>query len=418
MPFPAAPFLSAVSFSSALFLSLLTFPRMGIFVAMFAGVPVVLAQLRYPALLLGTGAMVTSGGLVFLLASLLKNPMPGLSVLLYVGLCGLPALVVAAALQRGTKSLWIILLAATQILVFLGGVGFLLYERTSGELWTAVSKAVHQAVLLVMNTAIQNAQSTLTPDDKTRLLALEPMIYKTFLALIPGLFASLGLLTAMVLWGTTTALREKTGEVVRGTGPETFLLPDPLVFGFIASLALLLVPSLDVRIFGTNLLMLLGTLYSGQGVAILVNYIRKRGFGLWFWFVAGFFILLQPLFLAIFALVGILDVWVDFRGVRGSTGGGKNDSGRRVDNGGNPKDVSGPTNDSHRDALSFGLLCLGDREAHFLGTCGRRFRQYCSIWIPGHGCSSRGAGLDSGWPGLLVWSDLLRKENGQRRYLP
>lgn len=417
MPFPAAPFLSAVSFSTALFLSLLTFPRLGIFVAMFAGVPVVLAQLRYPALLLGTGAMVTSGGLVFLVASLLKTPMPGLSVLLYVGLCGLPALVVAASLQRGTKSLWIILLAATQILVFLGGIGFFLYEKTSGELWTAVSKAVHQAVLLVMNTAIQNAQSTLTPDDKTRLLALEPMIYKTFLALIPGLFASLGLLTAMVLWGTTTALREKTGEAVRGSGPETLLLPDPLVFAFIAALALLLVPSLDVRIFGTNLLMLLGTLYSGQGGAILVNYVRKRGFGLWFWFVAGFFVLLQPLFLAIFALVGILDVWLDFRGLRGSPGGGKSDSERTVDNGGDPRDVSGPKNDSHRDALSFSFLRLGDRKAHFLGTCRGRFRQRRSIRIPGHGCSTRGAWHDAGWTGLLVWSDLLREENGQRGHL-
>ena len=78
MPFPAAPFLSAVSFSSALFLSLLALPRLGVFVAMFAGVPIIMAQLRYPAVLLGTGAMVTSGGVIFLFASLIDR-LPGTS---------------------------------------------------------------------------------------------------------------------------------------------------------------------------------------------------------------------------------------------------------------------------------------------------------------------------------------------------
>lgn len=179
MPFPAAPFLSAVSFSSALFLSLLALPRLGVFVAMFAGVPIIMAQLRYPAVLLGTGAMVTSGGVIFLFASLLKTTMPGLAVLLYIGLCGLPALVVASLIRRGSPPLMIILSGAFQIVFFLGGIAFLLYEKTSGELWTALSKSLHQAVLIVMNTAIQNAQTTLTPDEKTRLMALEPMIYRS-----------------------------------------------------------------------------------------------------------------------------------------------------------------------------------------------------------------------------------------------
>lgn len=120
MPFPAAPFLSAVSFSSALFLSLLALPRLGVFVAMFAGVPIIMAQLRYPAVLLGTGAMVTSGGVIFLFASLLKTTMPGLAVLLYIGLCGLPALVVASLIRRGSPPLMIILSGAFQIVFFWG----------------------------------------------------------------------------------------------------------------------------------------------------------------------------------------------------------------------------------------------------------------------------------------------------------
>ena len=98
-PFPVAPFLSTVSFSTALYLSLLALPRVGILVAMFSGVPLVLAQLQFPSQLLGTGAMVTSGGLIFLLGSLLHNPIPGLQVLIYVGWCGLPALLTAEFLR-------------------------------------------------------------------------------------------------------------------------------------------------------------------------------------------------------------------------------------------------------------------------------------------------------------------------------
>ena len=367
MPFPAAPFLSAVSFSSALFLSLLALPRLGVFLAMFAGVPIVMAQIRYPAVLLGTGAMVTSGGLVFLVAAILKTSMPGLAVLLYVGLCGLPALVVATQMRRNAPPLRIILTGAFQIVFFLGGIAFLLYEKTSGELWSALSKSLHQAVLLVMNTAIQNAQTTLTPDEKTRLLALEPMIFKTIISIIPGMLASYGVMTAMALWGVSSALRESSGESSPEKGPEDFLLPDPLVFGLIASLALFLVPSLSVRIFATNLVMVVGALYAGQGIAILIHYVKKRKIGRWFWGVAAVFIALQPLFLVLFSIIGVIDVWMDFRTLRGPAGGGKI-SGKTLDHGENSKDVSGPTNDSHRDALSPSLLCIGNRKADLLGS--------------------------------------------------
>ncbi len=412
MPFPAAPFLSAVSFSSALFLSLLALPRLGVFVAMFAGVPIIMAQLRYPAVLLGTGAMVTSGGVIFLFASLLKTTMPGLAVLLYIGLCGLPALVVASLIRRGSPPLMIILSGAFQIVFFLGGIAFLLYEKTSGELWTALSKSLHQAVLIVMNTAIQNAQTTLTPDEKTRLMALEPMIFRTVVSIIPGMLASYGLLTAMALWGVPAALRKEETPTLSEKGPEDFLLPDPVIFLLIASLALFLVPTLSVRIIGTNLVMVLGALYAGQGVAILVHYVKKRKIGRWFWGVAALFVALQPLFFLLFSIIGVLDIWVDFRNLRGAAGGGRS-SGKTVDQGGNSKDVSTPTNDSHCDALPASLVRIGDWKTHLLGELGRRFRNDFPIWLTGYVHHVRNPGNDRGGAGLMVRTDLLWEKDSQ-----
>ena len=321
-PFPVLAFLSTVSFSSAMYLSLLSFPRIGIFVAMFSGVPIVLAQLRFPAVLLGTGSMVTAGGLIFLLGSLLHSPLPGLQVLIYIGWCGLPALVTAEFLKRRSPILPMILTASVQILFFTGGLWFYIYTKTHGHLLSDIEQAVHHAVTTVINTAIQNSKTTLTPSDQARILALEPLLYRSLVGLFPGLLGSLALMTAIILWATSVGFMEKNGKSEGFVGIERWTLPDPLVFGFIASLALLLVPIFNIRLWSTNALMLFGALYAGQGSGVLLSYIRKRNLGAWFWVIAGIFVLLQPMFLLILSLVGVLDIWLDFRHIRGNQGRG------------------------------------------------------------------------------------------------
>ncbi len=332
-PFPVGVFLSTVSFSTALYLSLLALPRVGILVAMFSGVPLVLAQIQFPAQLLGTGAMITSGGLIFLLGSLLHNPMPGLQVLIYVGWCGLPALLTAELLRRQVRILPMLFSTSFQILFFLGGIGLFLYMKTHGQIWTGFAQTIHGALDVVMNAAIKNSQTTLTPSDQARVLGLEPLIYRAFIALLPGVLSSLALLTAVTVWATTVGILESRNLSSGVLGIDRWVLPDPVIFALIASMALLLIPSFEIRVLGTNLVMVLGVLYVGQGAGVLLSYVRKRRLGAWFWLVSGVFILIQPMFLMILGIVGIIDIWADFRQLRGKSpgGDGSNEKGRFVE---------------------------------------------------------------------------------------
>lgn len=321
-PFPATVFLSTVSLSTALYLSLVAFPRIGIFVAMFSGLPIVLAQIRYPAVLLGTGAMVTSGGIIFLLGMLIHAPLPGLLALVYAGWCGLPALVTAEFLKRGFRVLPMVLASSLQILFFLGAIGFFLYSKTHGRLWEELQQSILHAIDLAMKSAIQNSQMALTPSDQSRLAALEPMIYRAVIGLLPGVLTSLALMTALIQWAGSVASMERMGNNGKVTGIDRWYLPDYLIFALIASLAFLLVPTFGFRLVGANLSMVFGVLYAGQGVGVLLSYIRRRKLGSWFWLVAGVFVLLQPIFLLIFSFVGVLDLWFDFRQIRGKGGQG------------------------------------------------------------------------------------------------
>ncbi len=345
---------------------MLALPRVGILVAMFSGVPLVLAQLQFPAQLLGTGAMVTSGGLVFLLGLLLHNPMPGLQVLIYVGWCGLPALLMAELLRRNVRVLPMVVSVTFQILFFLGGIGLFLYLKTHGQIWTNISQGIHGVVDSVMNTAIKNSQTSLTPAEQVKVLSLEPLIYQTFLGLVPGLFVSLSLMTSLVLWGTTVGVLES--RLIRpGTvGIDKWVLPDYLIFALIGGMGLLLVPTLGSRLLGTNFLMIFGSLYVGQGAGVLLSYVRKRKIGSWFWIVSGLFVLIQPMFLLILALVGVIDIWADFRQIRGNSegGGGSGEKSPYVDK--KMDDLSGGDG-GHRDSFRLFRLPNPDGRPCILG---------------------------------------------------
>lgn len=331
---------------------------------MFSGVPLILAQLRYPSVLLGSGAMVASGGLVFLLGSLMHSPMPALQVLVYVGCCGLPALVTAEFLKRRARVLPMVAFSSFQIIFFLGALGFTLYKSTHGTLWAEVAKSIHQAISIVIETAVRNSQTTLSPADLTRLASLEPLVYRTFLGLLPGILGAFSLMTSIALWATSVAMMEKSGEAEGLRGIDRWALPDPAIFGLIASLALLLVPVFNVRLASSNIVMIFGVLYAGQGLGVLVSYIRKKKFGSWFWLLAGVFMVLQPMFFLILSLVGVLDIWFDFRQIRGNagTGGGTDESEHRAKNEG----VAGKDRGDHGPSGP-GSLRIPERNAHCLG---------------------------------------------------
>ncbi|MBI3606192.1 MAG: DUF2232 domain-containing protein [Nitrospirae bacterium] len=91
---------------------------------------------------------------------------------------------------------------------------------------------------------------------------------------------------------------------------------DSLVWGLIGSGALVIVPSAIAKVIGGNLLILFMLLYFFQGLALMSDFFKRKEVRL-FWQVLSYMMLLiWPLLGAAVALLGLFDIWIDFRKVR------------------------------------------------------------------------------------------------------
>jgi uncharacterized protein YybS (DUF2232 family) len=91
---------------------------------------------------------------------------------------------------------------------------------------------------------------------------------------------------------------------------------DSLVWGLIGSGALVMVPSAIAKVIGGNLLILFMLLYFFQGLALMSDFFKRKEVRL-FWQVLSYMLLLiWPLLGVAVALLGLFDIWIDFRKVR------------------------------------------------------------------------------------------------------
>jgi uncharacterized protein YybS (DUF2232 family) len=89
--------------------------------------------------------------------------------------------------------------------------------------------------------------------------------------------------------------------------------PESLVWCIIASGLCLILPVQSIKIFGMNILILMLVVYFFQGIAILSFYFEKKQVSRMFKICFYLFILMQQLFILLVAVMGLFDVWGDFR---------------------------------------------------------------------------------------------------------
>lgn len=90
-------------------------------------------------------------------------------------------------------------------------------------------------------------------------------------------------------------------------------LPEPLVWGVILGGVLLFLPGEELNIFGLNILMVLGNIYMFQGLAVLSSIFVKWSVPHPFRYFVYMLIVIQAYGIILLALVGLADVWADFR---------------------------------------------------------------------------------------------------------
>ena len=137
--------------------------------------------------------------------------------------------------------------------------------------------------------------------------------------LIPGILIATSVVQAACCYGIarTIILRKSPAEAAAAEASLVLWhAPDSWVWGLIAALTLVVVPQEAAQLIGWNLAILYGVLYLAQGAAIVEHYFRKAGISAVMRGMILALILALPSIVFVITL-GIVDIWGDFRKVRG-----------------------------------------------------------------------------------------------------
>ena len=137
--------------------------------------------------------------------------------------------------------------------------------------------------------------------------------------LSPGVILTASLFQAAVCFGMARSIiLRKSPDVPLSPEPSlaTWHAPDSWVWGLIAALGLVALPNESTRLIGLNLVAVYLLVYTAQGVTIVEYLLRKVKIAvIWRSFIHTI-ILTLPLVALVIAL-GVVDIWADFRKVRG-----------------------------------------------------------------------------------------------------
>ena len=138
--------------------------------------------------------------------------------------------------------------------------------------------------------------------------------------LLPGIVVTSMILLALASFVLAVRIiTRKPGSAPAITVPSLahWHAPDVWVWGLIVTLGLILVPNETVKFTGWNLAILYSLIYLVQGISLVEHYLRKaRVHSLVRGLIHAIILALPPTVACVMAL-GVVDIWADFRKVRG-----------------------------------------------------------------------------------------------------
>jgi uncharacterized protein YybS (DUF2232 family) len=272
------------------------------------------AWLPLPLLLvgwrLGTGPatlLAVAGGLAIFALH------PGLQVFLDnlgVGMLLLMGVLLTACRRRGWPPGDAIMVTMA-VLGFLTLVFFLVQSYLQGltplALWDLITREMNETVEKMLR---ENAMPATTFPvmglTQVEYLTLMSRVLPALVVISAGLVAWLNMVVAR---GAVRRLHwdDRDDPLSRWRSPEW------LIFPFLAAGFALLIPQPGVRLAGLNLLLILGFVYFGQGVAVMAAMFQRFRVP---WFLCGlgyFMVFMNPFLMTLVMLLGLVDLWLDFR---------------------------------------------------------------------------------------------------------
>ncbi|HQG81470.1 MAG TPA: DUF2232 domain-containing protein [Smithellaceae bacterium] len=120
-----------------------------------------------------------------------------------------------------------------------------------------------------------------------------------------------------VIWLNVLLIRrilgKKTVKPYVFSGLSQWKTPPWLVWVFIAAAAMIMLSHTYLRFAGINIFLVVSFLYLLQGLAIVSFFFQSKNISMFFRVIIYFLIAVQQLLMVAIALVGLFDLWVDFR---------------------------------------------------------------------------------------------------------
>ncbi|MBU2488864.1 MAG: YybS family protein [Proteobacteria bacterium] len=282
-------------------------PVIGAALSMFLPLPLLFYRSR-----LGRtgGGAILAVGVVFVLAATAGGP-SRIEGLLYSGLL-LLGFFQAELLEKRFPVAWVVGASALGALMA-GALAFWIVQSATGGALVEDYRASLAAALDMVLAAQKDVGA-----DLSRQMFLEEnreLILTGWIRLSPALAGVWTLVAAWVNFLVARRLFAVRGMAFPAYGPlDRWKAPEHLVWAAIASVALALLES--TRVVGLSGIMILGTVYFFQGIAVIEYWMKKKNAPRALRFFAYVIIVLQQILILLVAVMGFFDLWADFRRLR------------------------------------------------------------------------------------------------------
>lgn len=305
----AAPLLS-----SLLFLSIFFLPVFGWAMNIFAPLPIIyyfFTRGRQSAHLAVIGSSLAIGVIV------------GLKLGLFYLFCyGLLALVMAEMINRRSTVEGIVTTAAAAAFVSSLFLVWLTIEMPISEAYITIQ----QQVEAIVSQSIEAYKKSGVSFEQLEIIEENSQwIAKWIVMLIPGVVMAAFLMLSVGNYIGYRLIQNRWPFLPRA-GPDSILLwspPDKTVFLAIAAGGMSLIPGTVIRTLGLNMMFVVGTIYSLTGFCIMHYFFTRARLPIFVRWAAYILLLLQPFLISGVALLGVFDLWFDFRKIRRSKAGKK-----------------------------------------------------------------------------------------------
>lgn len=289
--------------SGVLFSAGMAVPFIGFVAGFLAATP-----LCYTRLSGGRRAAVLATLIATLLVGFGFKPLAGLWFLVQ---CGLIGLLLPELLLRGMTSSRALLWTAAAASVATAVVAFSMAATAGQELLALAQREISTGMDQALR--LYEQQQSLSPQDLETIKQGMQTISTTMLRIFPALASLNLLLVSAISLLFLQRMAVKQGLKLDFAPFRAFRVPEPLIWLLIVAGFSLLAKTPLVTTPGMNILTLLVVLYFCQGLAVLLTLIDRTPYAGILKVLLTFLMLLQPYLLPLISILGIFDLWGDFR---------------------------------------------------------------------------------------------------------